>query len=173
MGIRVGAESARVTIVEFADLECPACRRLQNVMHEILRQPPQDVALVIVHTPLEGHRFAMQAARVAECADAMGRFVAMTDAIFAKQDSLGTKSWGSFALDAGIADSASISACASNTQPIDRISAGKSLAEALDITGTPTVFVNGWKFLGPSRQQLLRAIEAARQGKAPGSVGAE
>jgi protein-disulfide isomerase len=142
-------------------------------MHEILRQYSRDVALVFVHTPLEGHRFAMQAARVVECADAMGQFVAMADAIFSKQDSLGVKSWGSYALDAGISDSASINACARDDRPIDRISAGKSLAEALDITGTPTVFVNGWRFLGPSKQQLLQAVEAARQGKAPAGAGTE
>lgn len=173
VGIRVGEASARVTVVEFTDLECPACRRFQNIMREILREYPRDVALIFVHTPLPGHRFAMQAARAAECAQTKGRFVPMIEAIFGKQDSLGIKSWGSFALEAGIADSASISACARDTRPVGRISAHVMLAESLEVNATPTVLVNGWKFLGPTREVLRRAIEAARQGKAPSAAQVE
>jgi protein-disulfide isomerase len=166
-GIRVGRESAQVVVVEFTDLECPACRRFQAIIREVLREYPQEVALVFVHTPLPGHRFAMQAARAADCAVAEGRFFPMVEAIFNKQDSLGLKSWGSFASDAGIADSASISACARDTKPVSRIDAGLALAERFEVTGTPTVLVNGWRFLGPSKEQLNRAIEAAQQGKLP------
>ena len=171
VGIRIGDTAARVTIVEFTDLECPACRRFQDIMREILREHPRDVALVFVHTPLPGHRFAMQAARAAECAERMGRFFPMIDAIFGKQDSLGIKSWGSFALEAGITDSASISACARDARPVGRIDAGVALAEKLEVKATPTVLVNGWMYLGPTKFQMGRAIEAARQGKAPSAVG--
>ena len=139
-------------------------------MRDILREHPQEVALIFVHTPLPGHRFAMQAARVAECAQRVGRFVPMIDAIFDKQDSLGLKSWGSFALEAGIADSGSIGACARDTSSVARIDAGRSLAERFEVKATPTVLVNGWSFTGPTDEQLRRAIEAARQGRAPNDV---
>lgn len=173
VGIRVGVESASVTVVEFTDLECPACRRFQNVIREILQENPRDVALIFVHTPLPGHRFAMQAARAAECAEREGRFFPMVEAIFAKQDSIGIKSWGSFALEAGIPDSASISNCAQDPRPVDRIEAGVALAQELGVNATPTVLVNGWKFLGPTKGMLARAIEAARHGKSPGDIGVD
>ena len=173
VGIRVGEASARITIVEFSDIECPACRRFQGIISETLREYPRDVALLFVHMPLQGHRFAMQAARAADCAERMGQFVPMIDAIFRKQDSLGLKSWGSFALEAGISDSASISACARDARPVGRIDAGVALAEKLEVTATPTVLVNGWKFLGPSKGELDRAIEAALRGKAPSEVGVD
>ena len=173
VGIRVGEASARVTIVEFTDLECPACRRFQNVMREILRDYPRDVALIFVHTPMPGHRFAMQAARAAECAERMGRFFPMIEAILSKQDSVGIKSWGSFALEAGIPDSASINACARDSRPVRRIDAGVAFAESLEVNATPTVLVNGWKFLGPTKAELGRAIEATLQGKPPSDVRAD
>lgn len=167
VGIRVGEATAGVTVVEFSDLECAACARFQDVIAEALQEHPQDVSFVFVHMPIQGHRFARQAARVAECAETRGRFFPMLDALFGKQDSLGLKSWGSFALEAGIADSASISACAWDTSPVARIEGGLALAEKLEVRATPTVFVNGWRFLGPTKDELSRAIEALLNGRTP------
>lgn len=169
VGIRVGKESARITIVEFSDLECGACARFQDIIEETLQEYPQDVAFVFVHMPLEGHRFAKQAARVADCAERSGQFFPMIGAIFDKQDSLGLKPWGTFALEAGITDSASISACAWDARPVPRIEAGLALAEKLGVRATPTVLVNGWWFEGPSKDELTRAIEALLSGRTPGA----
>jgi protein-disulfide isomerase len=171
IGIRVGEASARVTIVEFSDLECPACGRFQEIVREALQQYPGDVSLVFVHMPLQGHRFAMQAARAVDCAESMGRFFPLLDVVFSKQDSLGLKSWGSFAREAGISDSAAISACARDTRPVSRIDAGLALGKKLEISGTPTVFVNGWRFLGPTKDELGRAIKAVLRGDAPNATG--
>lgn len=171
VGIRVGAAGARITIVEFSDLECAACARFQGVIEEVLEKYPKDVLFVFVHMPLQGHRFARQAARVADCAEESGRFMPMVSALFNKQDSLGLKSWGSFALEAGIADSARIATCAWDTSPIARIEAGVVLAKKLEVTATPTVLVNGWRFVGPSKDELNRAIDAALSGKTPSDVG--
>jgi protein-disulfide isomerase len=173
VGIRVGETSAGIAIVAFSDLECRPCARFHAVIEESLAKYSKDIALIFVHMPLEGHRFALQAARAAECADRSGRFVPMLSAIYGKQDSIGLKSWGSFALEAGISDSASISTCAWDTSSVHRIEAGKALAEKLGVRGTPTVLVNGWLFLGPSKDELERAIEAVLSGKTPAEVGKE
>lgn len=171
VGILVGDASARITVVEFSDLECPACARFQDILEESLQEYPQDVAFIFVHMPLEGHRFAQQAARVVDCAESHGRFLPMIRAIFSKQDSLGLKSWGSFAVEAGISDSASISECAWDTRPVARIEAGLALAKELGVRATPTVFVNGWRFEGPNKEELTQAIEAVLRGRTPGAAG--
>lgn len=173
VGIRVGETSAGIAVVAFSDLECAACARFHTVIEESLAKYGKDMAFIFVHMPLEGHRFALQAARAAECADRSGHFFPMLKAISVKQDSIGLKSWGSFALEAGISDSASISRCAWDPTAVDRIEAGKALAEKLGVRGTPTVLVNGWLFLGPSQSQLERAIEAVLSGKSPADVGVE
>ena len=88
IGVRYGNADAPVTIVVFSDFECPFCARFNAVADSAL-QRRKDVALAFVHFPLASHRFAVPAARAAECADRYGRFGGLADLLFAKQDSLG------------------------------------------------------------------------------------
>ncbi len=165
VGITVGSKSAPVKIVEFVDLQCPSCRRFQPIIRDLLTENSADLAVVYVHLPLPGHFFATPAARAAECAERSGLFYPFIEAVFAKQDSLGIKSWGSFALDAGIADTSYISNCTTSDDPFSRITDGAALAQALEVNGTPTVFVNGYRFASPSKENLVRAMNAVRRGK--------
>lgn len=63
-------------------------------------------------------------ARAVECAEGEGRVSALVDAIVAEQDSLGIKSWGSFA---------------------------PALAHRFQLIGTPNVLVNGWVFTAATK----------------------
>ena len=114
------------------------------------------------------HRFAEPAARVVECAGDQGRFEAMYDLLFEQQDKFGLKPWSEFAADAGVADSTTFEACIKRTEPIPRVTEGKALGGQLDIQGTPTVVINGWK-LGrpPSLEELDRMVKAILVGKSP------
>lgn len=161
IGIRVGNGAAPVKIVEFTDLECPACRAFHVVAREVLRERPDVVSLVVVHFPLRSHRFALAAARAAECADASGAFAQFVDAVFAKQDSLGRKPWVSYATDAGIADTTEFHSCASASAPVERIQRGHALGESIAIAVTPTIVVNGQRFDGlVSKRDLDRHIDS-------------
>jgi protein-disulfide isomerase len=167
-GIRVGDTSAAITIVEFADLECPSCRAFHETLRELLAEHAGQIAAVYVSYPISFHRFALGAARGAECAAAVGRFTEWLDVVYRKQDSLGLKSWGSFAHEAGIRDSASLSRCAMDPRPIVRIDSGKALGREFGVTGTPTLLVNGWRLRGvPSKEDLRKVIDAVLSGKPP------
>lgn len=161
VGIRVGDSTARVTLVVFSDLECPGCAAFhQTVWKELREHKKRDVSMVFVHYPLGGHRFAVQAAQAAECAGASGRFESFIDAVYAKQDSLGMKSWGSYAHEAGITDTASIARCARNPAPAQRVEAGRELALSWEISGTPTVIINGRRFRHPpTMEEIERVIQ--------------
>jgi hypothetical protein len=74
-GIRMGSADAPVQLMEFADFECPYCASLHKDLKALQVRYPTQVALTFVHFPLPGHRFALLAARVAECAGDQGRFV--------------------------------------------------------------------------------------------------
>lgn len=90
------------------------------------------------------------------------------DAVYAKQDSLGLKSWDSFAADAGIADTAATAHCATDPAPVKQIQAGQALGDQLQLHATPTVIVNGWRYpMSPSKTELKRAIDALVKGRAP------
>jgi protein-disulfide isomerase len=167
-GIRMGSEQAPVQFLEFADFECPFCASLHKDLKALRGHYSTQIALTFVHYPLPTHRFAEPAARVAECADDQGRFEAMHDLLFEQQDKFGLKPWSEFATEAGVADSAAFETCIKRTEPIPRVVEGEQLGKQLNVHGTPTVIVNGWK-LGypPNEQELDRMVKAVLAGKSP------
>ena len=160
-GILVGDPSARTKIVEFADFECPFCRRMHHEYQLVQQQYGKDVALVFVHFPLTQHRFARPAGRAAECAFSQGKFVSMADLLFDKQDSLGLKSWSSFAEEARIADLIQFARCVADTSRVARIEAGLQAGRSLGVNATPTVIVNGRRFYHLPPDSLLAAVQRA------------
>lgn len=81
----IGSESAKVTIVEFADFQCPACGVAHPVVKQILAEYGDRVQYIYRHFPLPGHKNARIAARAAEAAGAQGKFFEMHDMLFENQ----------------------------------------------------------------------------------------
>jgi len=148
-GVLLGDSSAPVKIVEFGDFECPYCRQAEFGLRAVRKKYPSGVATVFVHFPLAMHRFALPAARAAECAAAQGHFDRMHDLIFDKQDSLGLKSWGSYAYEAGIRDTITFNPCDASRQDISRVDSGLAVGRRFGVNATPTILVNGWRFAVP------------------------
>jgi protein-disulfide isomerase len=172
VGRRLGTSSAPVTVTEFIDYECPACRQLDPILRRVLtdfdKQRPGQVSTVFVHFPLSMHRFASQAAQAVECAAAQARFHEMHALVLAKQDSFGLKPWTRYATEAHVSDSLSFANCLSDPMITAKVREGLALAERLKLQGTPTVLVNGWELTlgGPTVESDLRtAIERALKGK--------
>ena len=168
-GNRVGDASARAKLIEFFDLECPACRRFHREIVDSARHEfGSDLSVTFVHFPLSFHRFAQISARASECAAQESRFSQFVDRVYAFQDSLGLKSWGSFAADAGIRDTTRFVACVRAVTPAARVDSGVALAQRLNVTATPTVLLNGWRFSQPpSLRVLSRWIRNVIDGKQP------
>jgi protein-disulfide isomerase len=167
-GIRLGSAEAPVQLIEFADFECPFCGSFHKTLKALRERYPTQVALTYVHFPIQGHRFAVPAARVAECAGEQGRFEAMHDRLFEEQDQLGLKSWGEFATEAGVPDSDAFDACIKRSGTVPRVVEGQQLGKELDVQGTPTVIVNGWKFGNPpTEKELDEMVKSVLAGKEP------
>jgi protein-disulfide isomerase len=166
--VRTGAVNAPITIVGLTDLECPACKSFHRVLKEAMTERPSEFSYVFVHFPLLQHRFASPAAKAVECAKAFNKFHELVDAIFVKQDSLGLKSWMSFAADAGVSDTAAIAECASSATPNAVIDSGRAYGGRLGVMATPTLIVNGWVLSGPpDRVELFRIADALKKGDKP------
>jgi protein-disulfide isomerase len=167
-GIRLGPLDASVQLIEFADFECPFCGSFHKTVETARKRYSNQVALTYVHFPIPGHRFAILAARVAECANDQGRFEPMYDQLFEGQDQFGLKPWEDYAAAAGVPKLGAFDACIKSTDPIPRVEEGKALAAKLDVKGTPTVIINGWK-LGhpPSEQELDEMVQRILAGKQP------
>lgn len=171
VGQVMGDTTAPVQIVEFADLECPYCRDFHEVLLRTLAKHGTSANVVFVHFPLPQHRFAIPAARAAECASEQSRFKEFLTAVYRKQDSLGLKSWTGYATDAGVGDLARFERCATNSEIPRRIAAGRTLGEEFGISGTPTIIVNGYRFAYPPTEiqldETIADILAGRRPKAP------
>ena len=128
-GTRLGPAEAPVQLLEFADFECPYCAGFHKDVKELRVRYPTQVTLTYVHFPLPGHRFALPAARVAECAGDQGRFEAMYDLLFDQQDQFGLKAWSEFATEAGVPDDATFETCIKRIDPIRRVVEGEQLGE--------------------------------------------
>lgn len=133
-----------VTVVEFMDLECPFCRNSHFAIADARRVFGDSLAHMVVHYPLGFHRFAIPAARAAECAQSVGRFSEYLDVVFEKQDSLGIKTWVSYAVEAGVADTVQFKECNARVGKLVAVEQGRELGERIGIRGTPAILVNGW-----------------------------
>jgi protein-disulfide isomerase len=162
-------DSTPVTLVEFADLECPYCRKFhQELLPELRKEFGSDLKFVFVHFPIPSHRFAKPAARLMECAKTRGAYWQMLDAIYSAQDSLGLKSWGSFAKSKNATDSTYYEDCARNENATSAIVDGLAFGERANVRGTPAIMLNGWLFDQPPSHETLRgAIKAMIEGKEP------
>jgi protein-disulfide isomerase len=167
-GVQIGQPTGPVQLIEFADFECPYCGQFHQVLKTLLQHYPDKVSLTFMHFPLKGHRFAIPAARVAECADEQGRFEAMQDQLFEGQESFGLKPWTQYATSAGVPDLAAFDACVQKTEPIPRVVQDEHLGNTLDVQATPTLIINGWKLARPPTDEELDAmVKAVLAGKEP------
>jgi len=142
-----GPKNAAVTIVEFGDLQCPACKAAQPAIEGLIAAEP-NARFVFQNFPLEMHNWAAKGAAYADCVgqasnDAFWKFIAKTyetqgDITAENADEKLT----ALADGAGV-KGAEIAACASTPVAKAHVDASVALGKAVRVTGTPTLFING------------------------------
>ncbi len=169
-----GPANARVTVVEYADFQCPTCRALYNVIKALQPQFPQ-VRFVFKDFPLEQvHPWAMTAATAGRCAyqQKPAAFWVLHDRIFDNQEVISTSTvWQTmldYAADAAL-DVDAFRACMAAPETRALIQKSANEAIKLNIANTPTVFVNGRRFIGADRQTLEQYIRFELAATAPTS----
>jgi protein-disulfide isomerase len=167
VGTLIGDSAAPVKIIEFSDIECPGCKMFFERTNALPISLRSKVAVVFVHFPLSMHRFATPAARAAECARAEDKFAPVLAMLFQGQDSLGLKSWISYASDAGIRDTARFATCVASSESVPLIEAGRAVGNKLGINGTPTVIINGWRYSSPPYDSLAALVRRFASNPAP------
>ena len=140
-----GAPMAAVTIVEFSDFECPHCRAAAPMLHRLIREFDGRLKLIFLHYPLDGHEHAVPAARAAVAAGAQGKFWEMHDLLFENQNALESEDFERYAEQIGLdVERFRRDFAAEETQA--RVDSDKAAGRAVDVHGTPTIFVNGRRF---------------------------
>ena len=167
----LGPVAAPVTIVEFFDPACEACRAMYPYVKQILAAYPKDVRLVIRYVPFHGDTSKL-AIRILEAARQQKRFEPVLASLLNNQEAWAghrnaalSRVW-EFAVAAGLDRKRAeryIATGAVETLIKREIAA----VEASGISGTPTFFVNGKPLprLGPEGLNLLVRSEVARTRK--------
>lgn len=159
-----GADSARITLIEYGDFECPYCARAHQALSELLPQYGDDVRLVYRHMPLaDMHPDATPAAEAAEAAGAQGKFWEMHDALFASQQNLSDAAFQALAEDIGL-DGAAFADSLQGGKYAEKVASDAASGRQAGAHRTPTFFINGVQFDGDSDAQSLdQALSAALQ----------
>ncbi len=171
-GHRLGPPHAPVTIVEFADFQCPYCAQMVVDLAALRHRYPNELAVVFRQFPLERiHAYARDAAIASECGGNQGRFEAVANGLFRYQDSLGVRPWTWFAAIGGVADTLRFASCTGDDSISARIDADVIAGNELHVRGTPTIMINGALFaLPPSVEEMDSVIQAEisrHQGSSP------
>ncbi|MCA9508143.1 MAG: thioredoxin domain-containing protein [Myxococcales bacterium] len=83
-----GNKKAPITIVEFTDFECPACKTVFKPLSKLIDDEKDNVQLYFMHFPLKRHANAQKAAVAAEAAGLQGKFWEMHDLLLSQNGSL-------------------------------------------------------------------------------------
>lgn len=161
-----GPEDAPVTLVEFFDPSCEACRAFHPVIQEIRRQFPTEVRVVLRYTLF--HEGSDEAARILEAARMQGKFEPVLDALFEEQP--GWAVHGSPEIDVAweIASNAGLDLDRAETDKLfpgitGTLNLDMADVEALGIQQTPTFFLNGKRLESFSRESLIADVRFAVQ----------
>ena len=163
---RKGATDPEVVIVEFGDFQCPHCARLFHGVEEYAAKSERRVQVIFAHYPLgkacnpnvdDLHKFACGAAIAAECAGRQNKFWEYAEQLFAHQDDLDREDLRAHATEVGL-DVAQYDRCVVDPSVADRIGADVELGAKVNITGTPTFLINGYKWTGAMPPSVLAGV---------------
>lgn len=164
-GHRVGSQTAPVQIIKFYDYQCPFCSRVDETLARIREIYSEEVAVIYRHYPLIAiHPQAYPAAIAAECAADQGRFAPYHEILYENQAflRLPVVKWDSLAQVVGVGDLQRFQNCLVQPQSIKRIETDIKAARQLEVSGTPTLLVNGRMVTGSiSLEQLERLVKEA------------
>jgi len=137
-----GPATAKVTIIEFSDFQCPFCSRGKKVVDEIVQKYGDKVRIVFRDFPLDFHDKAQKAAEAGHCAGDQGKFWQMHDWMFDNQDKLDIEGLKNGAKGLGI-DSAKFDQCLTSGQHESEVKRHMHDGQKVGVRGTPAFFVNG------------------------------
>ncbi|HEY3819395.1 MAG TPA: thioredoxin domain-containing protein [Polyangiaceae bacterium] len=160
-----GPENAKVTIVEFADFECPHCRAAMPMIDAVLAAHPDQVRLVYKFVELPMHVRAEPAARAAWAAGQQGKFWEMEHLLFERQDHLEQGDLERYAHILKL-DVPRWKVDMESTAAKDRLAEDHRLEDDLKLKGTPTIYVDG-RELDIEADEILEERVASELGVPP------
>jgi len=137
-----GPADAKVTLIEFADYQCPHCKNAAGVLQRLGERFADDLRIVFMDYPVNPSGISRTVALGAACANMQGEFWAYHDLAFARQEQLNAESAEQLASELGL-NIESFQTCINSNDSQEHVARSVSEAERLGLSGTPTFFLNG------------------------------
>jgi protein-disulfide isomerase len=153
-----GAAKAPVTIVEFADFECPYCGGLYPTLKQVERAYPDKVRFVFRQFPLVNmHPNAQKSAEAALCANEQQKFWEFHDSLYGNQSELGVPALKQRAVTMRL-NTATFNTCLDSGKHAETVRKDQEDARKSGVTSTPTMFINGRLLGGNQPLAVIREI---------------
>ena len=162
-----GNKSAKVTIVEYSDFQCPYCKRANPILDQVLTDYKDKIKIVYKQYPLPNHNWAKPASIASICSYKTAgddTFWNYHDKIFENQGSINlansTDKFKEFAKELKI-DEKKFAECLSDPTITAKVQQEMAEGQAVGINSTPSFVVNGIMVRGADANKLKSAIEAS------------
>jgi protein-disulfide isomerase len=151
-----GATGAALTLIEFADYECPYCQQMQPAISKLESEYKDKLAFAYKDVPLPMHSHAQKAAEAAHCAGVQNKYWEYHDVLLATK-ALEVPQLKSAAAGLSL-DTKAFDKCLDSGEQAETVRASTEEAQKLGIQGTPSFFLNGRFFSGIMSYEQLRQI---------------
>ncbi len=153
-----GVLNAACSLVEYGDYECPSCGDVAPTIKSLQARFGDQMSFVFRNFPLrEIHPWAEPAAEVAEFAGTHGKFWEMHDLLFANQETLDEETFHTLLKRLGLPGS-ELELARSRVASRKRIDSDFAGGVRSGVNGTPTFFLNGERYDGPTDYESLIAL---------------
>lgn len=137
-----GDPSAKVSIIEFADLQCGHCKSAHIKLNELFEKYPNDIYIEYRHFPLQKNGPSVQFAKGSFCAGEQKKFWEYLDLVYANQQQLSSLKPSDFNDKLGI-NTAVFNACMISKKINQQLQYDLQEGEKIGVKSTPTFIING------------------------------
>ncbi len=143
----MGPKEAKVTIIEFADYQCPYCARMVPTLMDVMKKYDGKVRWVYRDFPLDFHQNAKPAAVSAKCAGDQGKYFEAHNFLFEHYSNLGEEVYTKLATELKL-DKAKFEQCRKDPATLATVMANYQTGVDVGVNGTPAYYINGRKLSG-------------------------
>ncbi|MEZ4742709.1 MAG: thioredoxin domain-containing protein [Bdellovibrionota bacterium] len=159
-----GSDKAKLTLVEFADYQCPHCKKASSVVKNVMKKYGNKVKLVYLDFPINPSGISRQVAVGGVCADQQKKYWEYHYMAFEKQNELTKESPEKFAKDLGL-EIQKFKECLASNEAKEKVAKSEVEGRRVGVQGTPTFFLNGRKIqVGHDEKQFEAEINKALKG---------
>jgi len=151
-----GPAYAPVTLLEYADYECPYCQQIQPALDKLAVDYKDKLAFAYKDFPLPMHPNAEKAAEGSRCAQLQGKYWEYHDLLVTTKQ-LELAALKSHARTLKL-DTATFDKCLDNGETAEAVKKNADEAQVLGVQGTPAFFVNGRYVSGAATYEKLRGV---------------